>query len=67
MGAATKTVTDATFADEVIGHDGTVISVDFWAERRGPCKMVSLILEEIAAEHADKIVIAKLEHGRERL
>ena len=59
MSENTKKVTDATFAQDVLGSDKTVI-VDFWAEWCGPCKMVSPVLEEIAGEHADKVTIAKL-------
>jgi thioredoxin 1 len=55
----TTTVTDATFKDDVLGSDKTVV-VDFWAEWCGPCKMVSPVLDEIAGEHADKITVAKL-------
>src|SRR3954454_8917089 len=59
MGAATKTVTDATFDADVLGSDKPVL-VDFWAERCGPCKKKAPVLEEIASEHADKITIAKV-------
>src|SRR3954462_1446837 len=59
MGAGTKTVTDATFDADVLGSDKPVL-VDFWAEWCGPCKMVAPVLEEIASEHGDKPLIAKV-------
>ncbi len=56
---ATVKVTDANFANEVVGSKGPVV-VDFWAEWCGPCKMIGPSLEEIAEELQGKVTIAKL-------
>jgi thioredoxin 1 len=47
------------FKKEVLEADNIVI-VDFWAPWCGPCKMISPILDEIAAEYGDKVKICKV-------
>ena len=54
-----KTLSDATFDEEIKGSDKPVL-VDFWAEWCGPCKMIAPTLEELATEHREKLTIAKL-------
>ncbi|MDO9486111.1 MAG: thioredoxin [Actinomycetota bacterium] len=55
---ATKIVTEASFADDVLTSDKPVL-VDFWAEWCGPCKMIAPILEEIASQN-EGLTIVKL-------
>ena len=56
---ATKTVTDASFDQDVINASGPVL-VDFWAEWCGPCRMIAPALEEISNEMGEKVSVVKL-------
>ena len=58
MGAI-QSVTDSEFETNVLKADKPVL-VDFWAEWCGPCRQVAPILEEIAAEHGEKLTVVKL-------
>jgi putative thioredoxin len=54
-------VTDDTFATEVLERSKSVpVVVDFWAPWCGPCRVLGPIIEQIAGELGDQVVLAKL-------
>jgi thioredoxin 1 len=53
------TVTDSTFAEEVLASDRPVV-VDFWADWCPPCKAISKSLAELAEEFDGRMVVATL-------
>ena len=57
--ADVKTLTDANF-DSEIAEASLPLIVDFWAPWCGPCRMVGPVVEELAGEHADKVVVGKV-------
>jgi len=54
-----REVTDASFEQDVLKAEKPVL-VDFWAAWCAPCRRVAPILEQIQAEHGDKLEIVKL-------
>lgn len=57
---AVISVTDATFADEVLNSDIPVL-VDFTADWCPPCRMIAPVLAEMAVEEAGRLKIVQLD------
>lgn len=60
MPGSTVNVTDATFASEVEQSEKLTV-VDFWATWCGPCRVISPILEQLAADRPDELKVAKVD------
>ncbi len=55
-----RTVTDATFAREVLEAGNLPVLLDCWAPWCGPCRMVAPVLDQLAQESEGRYLIAKL-------
>lgn len=51
---------DSDFGEKVLKADRPVL-VDFYADWCGPCKMAAPIIEELAGEYGERVVVGKLD------
>jgi thioredoxin 1 len=60
VSGAVRSVSEDDF-DEIVLQSPIPVLVDFWATWCGPCRMVAPVVEQLAAAHADRLRVVKLD------
>jgi len=55
---------DAPLLDAISAEAGVPLLVDFWADWCGPCRVMAPELEKLAASHAGRLLIGKVDTER---
>ena len=65
MSAPIVQVSDDDFEQLVLQSDKPVL-LDFWADWCEPCKMIAPVLDELARDYADRLIVAKMDTDKNR-